>query len=111
MITRAISSIPDPQALSEHLHLAIATGELTPAGAVAFISHLAPTLTPFEARCIFRRGDHHQMACSYDLVTFKPRYGPRLRVWERVEGSEKGIPVIPEIAEKYSPDITWFTDL
>lgn len=102
--------------MADHLHLAVATRELTPAGAIAFISFMAaPKLTERDARRLFRSTDPNSMACAwkYDEATGTsiPQFGPPLRLWERLHGKDKGTPVIPEIAAAYSHEITWFTDL
>ncbi|MER6830867.1 hypothetical protein ABT352_33075 [Streptosporangium sp. NPDC000563] len=103
----------DLSKLGEDLNLAVATAEMTADQAVNFILHLCgPEMTPQEARRIYRNGDATQMACEWKIHptsgNLMPLYGPPRRLWDRLHGKDRNIPVIPEIATTY-PDITNFT--
>ncbi len=103
----------DVSALAEDLHLAIALGEYTPAGAVAYILHVCgPEVTEPEAHRIMRRADPGDMTNVYeahpitgDLI---PRYGLAREIWDHKHGKDRNRLVMPRLVTKWGDGIAQF---
>ncbi|MGV9383474.1 hypothetical protein ACWDRB_47210 [Nonomuraea sp. NPDC003707] len=94
----------DAEDLAEDLQIAIATGELSPLAATLLITALSPRYSRDEATALLnskhptRQGNAWERLPNGDM---RPKWGVGRRIWERTNGTEKGAPMLPELAERY----------
>ncbi len=96
----------DVTALAEDLHLAIALGEYTPAGAVAYILHVCgPEMTEQAAHQAMGRADPDQMANEWTKHPTTgepiPRYGLAREIWDHQHGKDRNRLVMPRLTAKW----------
>ncbi|MEU6713002.1 hypothetical protein ABZ897_16090 [Nonomuraea sp. NPDC046802] len=96
--------------LAEDLHIAVAVGEYTEAGAIALIAHMGG-LDDRMARRTYRRENPSLKANTYDLATMRPLRGAARRIWDLLHGPTKGEQVMPGLFATYGEVVFRFVNL
>lgn len=98
--------------LAEDLHIAVAVGEYTQAGAIALIGHMGD-VNDVIARRAYRRADPTVQANVYDVHdgTMRPRWGAARRIWDLRHGPAKGEQVMPGLFAAYGEVVFRFAHL
>lgn len=98
--------------IGENLHLAIAMGEFTKEGALAFIAHLLPDVDERRVRRLLLDGDPGGQCNTWkyheETGLSEPSWGVARRIWDRKHSTEQGVPVLPELIAAYGPGVAEF---
>ncbi|MFG6197834.1 hypothetical protein [Nonomuraea sp. JJY05] len=99
-----------PSALAEDLLVAVTLGETTRHKATLALVALLPNCD-FAAAHELLEGPRRQAVIWQALPGggTRPMTGYARRVWERTKGSQKGVPILPELAERYGKPLMFQT--
>ncbi|MEU4513150.1 hypothetical protein AB0G05_26950 [Nonomuraea wenchangensis] len=96
--------------LAEDLHIAVAVGEYSEAGAIALLAHVGG-LDDRMARRTWRSENPSMKANTYEVPSMRPLRGASARIWDLTHGSTQGEKVMPDLFATYGEIVFQFAHL